>query len=69
VEKGLEPHPCKPIFHGLDGVRLLAEKLGQGLPNARFTHDVRLVVGRMGSLKWSGEGENGNYVNDGADSS
>jgi hypothetical protein len=55
------------IYHGHDGLRQLAEKLSNEVPNPVFEYRTRLVEGDVGFLEWTCRGDNA-YVNDGADS-
>jgi len=55
-------------FHGHDGVRQLAQMLGEELPEQRsFEYTYRAVEGRMAFLEWTYEDANVR-VRDGADS-
>lgn len=56
------------IFRGHEGMRELARRLTRELPHARFEYRIVLVEGELGFLSWSGEGNNGARVCDGADS-
>ncbi len=55
------------IYHGHDGLRQLAEKLRNELPNSVFEYRTRLVEGDVGFVEWTGHGDS-SYVDDGADS-
>jgi hypothetical protein len=56
------------VFRGHDGVRELAQMLGEELPEHRsFEYTYRVVEGRMGFLEWAYEDANVR-VRDGADS-
>jgi hypothetical protein len=55
------------VYRGHDGLRQLAERLRQELPDAVFEYRTRLVEGEIGFLEWSGRGD-GAQVDDGADS-
>lgn len=55
-------------FRGLDGVREKAALLAEQLPGGRWSYDTVMAEGEMGFLEWSGEGENGARIEDGADS-
>lgn len=56
------------IFRGLDGVRQAARLLEEQLPGGRWTYHTVMAEGELGFLEWSGVGENGVRVEDGADS-
>ena len=55
------------VFRGHDGLRQLAKRLGEELPEATFEYRTRLVEGEVGFLEWIGRGD-GFAVEDGADS-
>ena len=56
------------VFRGHDGVRELAQMLGEELPEHRsFEYTYRVVEGRIGFLEWAYEDANVR-VRDGADS-
>ncbi|MDP9414358.1 MAG: nuclear transport factor 2 family protein [Pseudomonadota bacterium] len=55
------------VFRGHDGLRQLAERLRQELPDATFEYRTRLIEGEVGFLLWSARSANA-YVDDGADS-
>ena len=55
------------IFHGHDGLRHLARRLNQELPNGKFDYRTRLVEGEMAFLEWTARAD-GAAVEDGADS-
>lgn len=53
---------------GHDGMRELAAKLRDELPDAQFSYDEVLVERDVGFLEWKGTGSDGSRVCDGADS-
>lgn len=53
---------------GHDGMRQLAAKLQEELPDMEFRYDEVLVEGDVGFLEWRGHGSDGTRVCDGADS-
>ena len=55
------------IYRGYDGLRYLAQRLREELPNARFEYRTRLVEGEMAFLEWTATAD-GAQVGDGADS-
>jgi hypothetical protein len=55
------------VFRGHDGLRQLAERLRQELPDAIFEYRTRLVEGEVGFLEWSARSASACVV-DGADS-
>ncbi len=55
------------IFHGHDGLRQLAQRLREELPDSTFEYQTQLVAGEVGFLEWTGRG-GGFVVEDGADS-
>lgn len=55
------------VYRGHDGLRQLAERLRQELPDAVFEYHICLVEGELGFLEWSGRGGQA-QVDDGADS-
>jgi hypothetical protein len=56
------------IFRGKAGVKEKVRLLAQQLPGGRWTYRTVMAEGELGFLEWSGEGENGARVEDGADS-
>lgn len=56
------------IFRGIDGVRAKANLLAKQLPGGRWRYRTVMAEGDMGFLEWTGEGENGARLEDGADS-
>lgn len=56
------------VFRGKEGVRAKAKLLGEQLPGGRWTYRNVMAEGDLGFLEWSGVGENGARVEDGADS-
>jgi hypothetical protein len=56
------------IYRGIDGVREKAKLLADQLPGGRWEYHNVMVEGELGFLEWSGVGENGARVDDGADS-
>jgi hypothetical protein len=56
------------IFRGVEGLREKVELLQTHLPNGTWTYHNIMVEGELGFLEWSGVGENGARVEDGADS-
>lgn len=55
------------VFKGHDGLRQLAQRLREELPDAVFEYKNLLVEGELGFLQWSAHG-GGAEVEDGADS-
>jgi hypothetical protein len=55
------------VFRGRGGVRELARRLSEELPDAPYEYTNRLVEGRMAFLEWTAEAER-TRVRDGADS-
>lgn len=55
------------VFRGHDGLRQLAQRLREELPEAVFEYKNLLVEGELGFLEWSARGS-GAEVEDGADS-
>lgn len=55
------------VYRGYDGMRQLARRLMQELPQARFQYRTLLVEGEIGFLEWSAESPAAT-VEDGADS-
>lgn len=53
---------------GHDGMRELAQKLKEELPDMEFSYDEVLVEDGVGFLEWRGYGSDGSHVCDGADS-
>ncbi len=56
------------LFRGLEGLRAKAKLLSEQLPGGRWTYRTVMAEGELGFLEWSGVGENGARVEDGADS-
>ena len=56
------------VFRGKEGVRAKAKLLAEQLPGGRWTYRNVMAEGELGFLEWTGEGENGARVEDGADS-
>lgn len=54
-------------YHGIEGLRFLAEKLSEEIPDADFTYTNILVEGEIGFLEWKAESSNAK-IEDGADS-
>ena len=55
------------VYRGHDGLRELAKRLGEELPNAAFKYHTRLFEGELGFLEWAARAEDAE-VEDGADS-
>lgn len=55
------------VYRGYEGMRKLAQRLREELPNAVFEYRTVLVEEDVGFLEWSGRGGNA-HVDDGADS-
>jgi hypothetical protein len=55
-------------FVGHDGIKELADRLADELPDVEFEYDVVLVERDFGFLAWRATASNGNRVDDGADS-
>ncbi|MBN9426503.1 MAG: nuclear transport factor 2 family protein [Burkholderiales bacterium] len=55
------------VFRGHDGLRQLAQRLREELPDATFEYTARVVEGEVGFLEWSARGR-GAEIKDGADS-
>ncbi len=55
-------------FHGRDGMKQLADRLAEELPDMEFVYDEVLVERDFGFLAWRATASNGNRVDDGADS-
>lgn len=55
------------LYRGHDGLRQLAQRLREELPNVQFEYRTRLVAGEMAFLEWTARGEHA-VVEDGADS-
>lgn len=55
------------VYRGYEGMRKLAQRLRDELPNAVFEYRTVLVEEDVGFLEWSGHGGNA-HVHDGADS-
>lgn len=55
------------VFRGHDGLRQLAQRLREELPNASFAYRTQLLEGELGFLEWSARAD-GVAVDDGADS-
>ncbi|MGE4306510.1 MAG: nuclear transport factor 2 family protein [Novosphingobium sp.] len=55
------------IFRGHDGLRQLAQRLREELPDATFEYTTHVVEGEVGFLEWSAHGR-GAEIKDGADS-
>jgi len=55
-------------YRGRDGVKELADRLDDELPDMEFVYDQVLVEGDFGFLAWRATASNGNRVDDGADS-
>jgi len=58
---------ARGVFRGHDGLRQLAQRLREELPEAVFEYKNLLVEGEFGFLEWSARGS-GAEVEDGADS-
>ncbi len=56
------------VHRGHDGVRELAARLRQELPDASFAYTARVVDGEVASLEWTASTPSGARVQDGADS-
>lgn len=54
------------VHHGHDGVRALADRLAEELPDAMFEYPTVLVDGEVAFLEWTGEAGRAR-VRDGAD--
>lgn len=55
------------VFRGHDGLRQLAQRLREELPDSSFEYITQFVAGDVGFLEWTGQG-GGFVVEDGADS-
>jgi len=55
------------VFRGHDGLRQLAQRLGDEVPDATFEYTARVVEGEVGFLEWRARGR-GAEIKDGADS-
>ncbi len=55
------------VFRGHDGLRQLAQRLREELPDATFEYTACVVEGEVGFLEWSARGR-GAEIKDGADS-
>ena len=55
------------VFEGHEGVRALAHRLEQELPDPRFHYETTLVAGDVAFLEWTAESRT-HRVTDGADS-
>lgn len=58
---------ARGVVRGHDGLRQLAQRLRDELPDATFEYTARVVEGELGFLEWSARGR-GAEVKDGADS-
>ncbi len=56
------------VFQGRQGLEAKVKLLAQHLPHGRYVYRNLLCQGEMGFLEWTGEGDDGWYVDDGADS-
>ncbi|RDV36450.1 nuclear transport factor 2 family protein [Bradymonadaceae bacterium TMQ3] len=56
------------IFRGVEGLRQKVRLLQEQLPEGVWTYHSIMVERHLGFLEWSGVGENGARVEDGADS-
>lgn len=56
------------VHHGHDGIRKLADKLKEELPDVAFSYDEVVVEGGVGFLEWQAQASDGSHVCDGADS-
>lgn len=56
------------IYRGVEGLREKVRLLQEQLPGGKWTYHTIMVERSLGFLEWSGIGENGARVEDGADS-
>ena len=55
------------VFHGFDGIKKLAAKLYEELPNGKYQHQTLLIDKDVAFLEWTATSDNCR-VNDGVDS-